>query len=82
MPGMLSSAQCSACRLFHRAYDFCRYGFDIIISQGAGGKGASESTEGPGPLVSSIAAKGSGGFPVPITIVPGNLSAEDIDAIT
>ena len=44
--------------------------------------GASESTEGPGPLVSSIAAKGSGGFPVPITIVPGNLSAEDIDAIT
>ena len=44
--------------------------------------GASESTEGPGPLVSSIAAKGSGGFPVPITIVPGNLAAEDIDAIT
>ena len=44
--------------------------------------GASESTEGPGPLVSSIAAKGSGGFPVPIAIVPGNLSAEDIDAIT
>ena len=44
--------------------------------------GASESTEGPGPLVSSIAAKGSGGYPVPITIVPGNLSPEEIDAIT
>ena len=44
--------------------------------------GASESAEGPGPLVSSIAAKGSGGYPVPITIVPGNLSREEIDAIT
>ena len=44
--------------------------------------GASESAEGPGPLVSSIAAKGSGGYPVPITIVPGTLSPEEIDAIT
>ena len=44
--------------------------------------GASESTEGPGPLVSSIAATGSGGYPVPITIVPGNLSTEEIAAIT
>ncbi len=43
--------------------------------------GASKSSEGPGPLVSSIAAKGSGGYPVPITIVPGNLSDEDIAAI-
>ena len=44
--------------------------------------GASESSEGPGPLVSSIAAKGSGGYPVPITIVPGHLTREEIDQIT
>lgn len=42
---------------------------------------AGESSEGPGPLVTAIAARGSGTFPVPITIVPGNLSEEQLDAI-
>ncbi len=42
---------------------------------------AGESSEGPGPLVTAIAARGSGTFPVPITIVPGTLSEEALDAI-
>ncbi len=42
---------------------------------------AGESTEGPGPLVTAIAARGSGTFPVPITIVPATLSEEELDAI-
>jgi nucleotide-binding universal stress UspA family protein len=42
---------------------------------------AGESKEGPGPLVTAIAARGSGTFPVPITIVPGTLTEEQIDAI-
>lgn len=42
---------------------------------------AGESSEGPGPLVTAIAAKGSGTFPVPITIVPGTITEEALDAI-
>jgi nucleotide-binding universal stress UspA family protein len=42
---------------------------------------AGESTEGPGPLVTAIAARSSGNFPVPITIVPATLSEEQLDAI-
>lgn len=41
--------------------------------------GAATEAEGPGPLVSTLAAgKAAGSFPVPITIVPGNLEFEDI----
>ncbi|MGH6816793.1 MAG: universal stress protein [Hyphomicrobiaceae bacterium] len=44
--------------------------------------GAATDTKGPGPLVSSLAAgKAAGTFPVPITIVPGNLTLEDIKAL-
>lgn len=42
---------------------------------------AGESSEGPGPLVTAIAARGSGSFPVPITIVPSLLTDEQLDAI-
>jgi nucleotide-binding universal stress UspA family protein len=42
---------------------------------------AGESSEGPGPLVTAIGGGGSGTFPVPITIVPGTLTDEQIDAI-
>jgi len=35
--------------------------------------------EGPGPLVSNL-AKTAGQFPIPVAIVPGHLSDEDIDA--
>lgn len=40
---------------------------------------AGTSNEGPGPLVSTL-AKSAGTFPIPIAIVPGHLSDEDIDA--
>ncbi len=42
---------------------------------------AGTEKEGPGPLVSSLAGKLSGSFPIPITIVPGNLSDQDIVAL-
>ena len=44
--------------------------------------GAAIDTKGPGPLVSSLAAgTASGTFPVPITIVPGNLTLSDVKAL-
>lgn len=44
--------------------------------------GASSDAKGPGPLVQSLAAgKHAGGFPVPITIVPGHLTLETIKAL-
>jgi nucleotide-binding universal stress UspA family protein len=44
--------------------------------------GAGTSKKGPGPLVSSLAGKLSGDFPIPITVVPGTLTPEQIDALT
>jgi nucleotide-binding universal stress UspA family protein len=41
--------------------------------------GAGTSAEDPGPLVSNV-AKFAGTFPIPLAIVPGHLSDEDIDA--
>ncbi|WP_420393612.1 universal stress protein [Acuticoccus sp.] len=43
--------------------------------------GAASGSEGPGPLVSAIAGGQSGGYPIPITIVPGGLTEEQIEAI-
>jgi len=44
--------------------------------------GASTDPSGPGPLVTTLAAgAGAGSFPIPITIVPGNLSYDDIKGI-
>jgi len=51
---------------------------DIAVLVLAAGVGK----EGPGPLVSSIVATGSASFPIPITIVPGNLSDEELDALS
>jgi nucleotide-binding universal stress UspA family protein len=42
---------------------------------------ASSNQEGPGPLVSSL-AKTAGSFPIPVAIVPGHLSDEDLDSMT
>lgn len=44
--------------------------------------GAAESGEGPGPLVSALAVKRAGRMPVPVTVVPGGLSPEQIDEIS
>ncbi|MGB7259032.1 MAG: universal stress protein [Pseudolabrys sp.] len=40
---------------------------------------AGMAKEGPGPLITNI-AKTAGTFPIPLAIVPGHLSDEDIDA--
>src|SRR3954451_23708410 len=42
---------------------------------------ANEGPEGPGPIITTM-AKTVGTFPIPVTIVPGNLSDEDIDALS
>jgi nucleotide-binding universal stress UspA family protein len=44
----------------------------LVLAAGTG-------KEGPGPLVSNL-AKTAGQFPIPVAIVPGHLSDEDIDA--
>lgn len=41
---------------------------------------ASNAKEGPGPLVSSIAGKGAA-FPIPVTVVPHNLTDEEIESL-
>ncbi len=44
--------------------------------------GAAADAKGPGPLVSSLAAgKVAGTFPIPITIVPGDLTLDDLRAL-
>jgi nucleotide-binding universal stress UspA family protein len=42
---------------------------------------SSTGSDGPGPLVSSLASKSGGGFRIPVTIVPGILTDEEIDAL-
>ena len=44
--------------------------------------GAGTDKKGPGPLVSSIGGKLSGKFPIPIIIVPGTLTSEQLDMLT
>ncbi|MDF1717669.1 MAG: universal stress protein [Antarcticimicrobium sp.] len=43
--------------------------------------GAGTGRKGPGPLVTQM-TKSSGSLPIPITIVPGDLSKEKLEAIT
>ena len=42
---------------------------------------AAADSEGPGPLVTNI-GKTAGSFPIPVAIVPGHLSDEDLDAMS
>jgi len=44
--------------------------------------GAGTGPEGPGPLISHLIGKAAGKIRVPITIVPGNLTQEQLDAVT
>jgi len=43
--------------------------------------GAGSDKAGPGPLVTQL-SKSSGNLPIPITIVPGEITKERLDAIT
>jgi nucleotide-binding universal stress UspA family protein len=45
----------------------------LVLAAGTG-------KEGPGPLIASI-AKTSGTFPIPVAIVPGHLSDDDLEAM-
>lgn len=49
----------------------------VLVLAAASGK------EGPGPLVSAFAARdvSGGGFPIPLTLVPGHLSDTEINAL-
>ena len=38
-------------------------------------------SEGPGPLVATI-GRTAGDFPIPVAIVPGHLTDEEIDALS
>lgn len=44
--------------------------------------GAASGTDGPGPLVTYLVDKMAGQLRVPVTIVPGSLSEDEIEAIT
>ncbi|WP_166802541.1 universal stress protein [Microvirga pakistanensis] len=46
----------------------------LVLAAGSG-------KEGPGPLVSTLAGRAASTFPVPIVIVPGSLTDEEIDAL-
>jgi len=50
---------------------------DIFILALAAGTGS----EGPGPLVATI-GRTAGDYPIPVAIVPGHLSDEEIDALS
>lgn len=43
--------------------------------------GASVDGDGPGPLVTHMVTKMAGRLPIPLTIVPGNLTMEQIDMV-
>lgn len=44
--------------------------------------GAATKSDDPGPLISYLASKAAARLRIPITIVPGSLSDEEIDALT
>ena len=44
--------------------------------------GAGTSGEGPGPLVTQLVARQGGDLPVPVTIVPGSMTKEAIEAVS
>ena len=44
--------------------------------------GANNSSEGPGPLVSQLVSRDGGNLPIPVTIVPGSMTKERIEAVS
>ena len=60
-----------------RILDLIEEDEDIAILVLAAGTGK----EGPGPLVSNL-AKAAGDYPIPVAIVPGHLTDEELDAMS
>jgi len=56
-------------------------GFNLNFHYRAWQEENSRKPEGPGPLVSMM-AQVTGSFPIPVVIVPGDLSDPDIDALS
>lgn len=44
--------------------------------------GAGSDKDGPGPLVSLFANRGAAGLSIPVTVVPGTLSDEELEALS
>jgi len=44
--------------------------------------GAGTDPKGPGPLITALTGKYAGNLHIPLVIVPGNMSDEEIDAVT
>jgi nucleotide-binding universal stress UspA family protein len=42
---------------------------------------AAVGAEGPGPIITTL-ARTAGNFPIPLTVIPGNLTDEDIDGLS
>jgi nucleotide-binding universal stress UspA family protein len=42
---------------------------------------AGTSKEGPGPLVALVAGPAANAYPIPVTVVPGSLTDEQVDAL-
>ena len=51
-------------------------GVDVLVLA------ASPGTDGPGPLVTTLAGKLSGSMRIPVTVVPGNLTDSEVDRLT
>ena len=44
--------------------------------------GAGKDRKGPGPLIQELVAKRGGEMPIPVTIVPVNMSREELEKVT
>ena len=44
--------------------------------------GANNSSDGPGPLINQLVSRDGGNLPIPVTIVPGSMTKERIQAVS
>ena len=44
--------------------------------------GANNSRDGPGPLINQLVSRDGGNLPIPVTIVPGSMTKERIEAVS
>ena len=44
--------------------------------------GANNSSDGPGPLINQLVYRDGGNLPIPVTIVPGSMTKERIEAVS
>ena len=44
--------------------------------------GANNSSDGPGPLINQLVSRDGGNLPIPVTIVPGSMTKDRIEAVS